>query len=77
MTKNKLMNTMLGESSPVTGSDSVFSAVGAVVGVAAAGAVVGVAAVGSGVVVGAAGVPVTAFDAGESPSPFTALMLTE
>ena len=33
--------------------------------------------VGATVVVGATGIPVTAFDAGESPSPFTALMLTE
>ena len=42
--------------------------------------VVGAAVVvvaGAAVVVGATGVPTTAFDATESPSPFTALMLTE
>ena len=44
--------------------------------VVVAGAAVVVVA-GATVVVGATGVPVNALDAGESPSPFTALMLTE
>ena len=67
-TKNKLMKTMLVESSPVTGNESIV--------VVATGAVVG----GVGVAaddVGAMGVPVKAFEAGESPSSLTALIVTE
>ena len=66
MTKNKPMNTMLSESSPVTGSDWAFSSVGIVVGASALGATV--------VVVG---VPAKMFDATESPIALTALMVTE
>jgi hypothetical protein len=73
MTKNKPMNTMLSESSPVTGSDWAFSSVGIVVGASALGATVVV--VGATVVV--VGVPAKMFDATESPIALTALMVTE
>ena len=67
------MNTMLSESSPVTGSDWAFSSVGIVVGASALGATVVV--VGATVVV--VGVPAKMFDATESPIALTALMVTE
>ena len=80
MTKNKPMNTMLSESSPVTGSDWAFSSVGIVVGASALGAtvvVVGATVVVVGATVVVVGVPAKMFDATESPIALTALMVTE
>ena len=76
------MNTMLVESSPVTGSDWAFSSVGTVVGAVTSGTtvvvvvvvVVGVVVV---VVVGIVVVLAKMFDATESPIALTALMVTE
>ena len=76
------MNSMLSESSPVTGSDWAFSSVGIVVGASALGAtvvVVGatVVVVGATVVVGVVVVLAKMFEATESPIALTALMVTE
>ena len=68
MTRNKLMNTMLVESSPVTGSEWAFSSVGTVVGAVTSGTTV---------VVGVVVVLAKMFDATESPIALTALMVTE
>ncbi len=62
------MNTMLVESSPVTGSDWAFSSVGTVVGAVTSGTTV---------VVGVVVVLAKMFDATESPIALTALMVTE
>ena len=62
------MNTMLVESSPVTGSDWAFSSVGTVVGAVTSGTTV---------VVGVVVVLAKMFYATESPIALTALMVTE
>ena len=62
------MNTMLVESSPVTGSEWAFSSVGTVVGAVTSGTTV---------VVGVVVVLAKMFDATESPIALTALMVTE
>ena len=64
------MNTMLVESSPVTGSEWAFSSVGTVVGAVTSGTTVVV-------VVGVVVVLAKMFDATESPIALTALMVTE
>jgi len=62
----------------VVGIVVVTAVVGVVVGIVVVTAVVGVVVVGATVeVVGAVGDPVTAFEAGESPIAFTALIVTE
>ena len=68
------MNTMLVESSPVTGSEWAFSSVGTVVGAVTSGTTVVVVVV---VVVGVVVVLAKMFDATESPIALTALMVTE
>ena len=68
---SKAMVTIIGELPPVSGRESDF------VTVLSMGAVVVVTTVVVLVATGAMGIPVTAFEAGESPSPFTALIVTE
>lgn len=89
--KRSPITIIIDELSPVSGRDSAFFTfviLGTVVAVATVvvgdvvvvgATVVGVGALfGSvGVAVGATGDPVRAFDVGESPIPFTALMVTE
>lgn len=60
---------------PVSGNESAFFTVATIVGTVVVEATF--AAVGVTVVAGATGDPVSAFEAGESPTPFTALMVTE
>jgi hypothetical protein len=70
--------TVVGVVTAVVGVVVVTAVVGVVVGIVVVTAVVGVVVVGATVeVVGAVGDPVTAFEAGESPIAFTALIVTE
>jgi hypothetical protein len=73
-----VVTAVVGVVGVVVGVVVVTAVVGVVVGIVVVTAVVGVVVVGATVeVVGAVGDPVTAFEAGESPIAFTALIVTE